>query len=328
MSKLAKLKGIGKITAQKLIEKGIDSPEKIAIMRPEELSEILGWTLYKAKECINDAKEKYLYTVLQPMSAEDIMAYYRENLQYIPTGSKALDDILGGGISTMAITGVTGRFGTGKTQLAHMLIVNCKRYLDRIAVFIETEPRTFQPDRILEIASNNGVDISLKDIIVFPHKIIYNTNRQFGAYEVVKHRLDKGEDIGLIVVDSFNARFREEYKGREMFTPRSAEMIRHLGYLAYLCSTYNLAVFLTCQVMGVPDSSGQLEVRKTYGIDYALVGGSALKHSITYWLAMSQVSRVDKTWKVALFDGPLPYNEAIIRIDEFGIRDVKGRRGV
>jgi len=328
IEELTKLKGIGKSTAQKLIEKGYDSPEKIAIMRPSELAELLGWTVYKAKECINDAKEKYLYDVLKPMTGQEIVEYYEKNRQLIPTGSKALDSILGGGVSTMAITGATGRFGTGKTQLAHVLIVNTKKYLGRKSVFIETEPHTFQPDRIKQIAENNNVDFDLSEVIVFPHKKIYNTNRQFGAYEIVKMYLDRGEDIGLIVVDSFNARFREEFKGREMLTPRSMEMTRHLGYLAYLCSKYNLAVFITCQVMGVPDSGGQLEAKKTYGIDYAMVGGTVLQHSITYWLAMSQVSRVDKTWKVALFDGPLPYAEAIIKIDEYGIRDIKSTRGV
>lgn len=41
----------------------------------------------------------------------------------ITTGSTVLDELLGGGIETMAITEAFGEFRTGKTQLAHTLCV-------------------------------------------------------------------------------------------------------------------------------------------------------------------------------------------------------------
>lgn len=41
----------------------------------------------------------------------------------ISTGSKAFDTLLGGGIESMSITEVFGEFRTGKTQIAHTLVV-------------------------------------------------------------------------------------------------------------------------------------------------------------------------------------------------------------
>src|SRR3989338_11089652 len=48
----------------------------------------------------------------------------REQVIRITTGSKAFDDLLGGGIETGAITEAYGAYGSGKTSLAHQLAVN------------------------------------------------------------------------------------------------------------------------------------------------------------------------------------------------------------
>ena len=50
----------------------------------------------------------------------------RQNLLRITTGSKKLDDMLAGGIESMAITEVFGEFRTGKTQLCHTLCVTAQ----------------------------------------------------------------------------------------------------------------------------------------------------------------------------------------------------------
>lgn len=47
----------------------------------------------------------------------------RKNIVRITTGSPQLDQCLGGGIESMAITEAFGEFRTGKTQLAHTLCV-------------------------------------------------------------------------------------------------------------------------------------------------------------------------------------------------------------
>jgi meiotic recombination protein DMC1 len=44
----------------------------------------------------------------------------------VSTGCKALDAMLGGGISTQSITEVYGEYRTGKTQLAHTLCISAR----------------------------------------------------------------------------------------------------------------------------------------------------------------------------------------------------------
>lgn len=50
----------------------------------------------------------------------------RSEIITVSTGSKALDQLLGGGIETGSITEIFGEFRTGKTQLCHTLAVMCQ----------------------------------------------------------------------------------------------------------------------------------------------------------------------------------------------------------
>lgn len=50
----------------------------------------------------------------------------RGDLIMITTGSKNLDELLGGGIETGAITELFGEFRTGKSQICHTLAVTCQ----------------------------------------------------------------------------------------------------------------------------------------------------------------------------------------------------------
>jgi meiotic recombination protein DMC1 len=50
----------------------------------------------------------------------------RERILRISTGSQNLDNLLQGGIESMAITEVFGEFRTGKTQISHTLCVTAQ----------------------------------------------------------------------------------------------------------------------------------------------------------------------------------------------------------
>ncbi len=55
-----------------------------------------------------------------------IQADLRQKVLSVSTGSKQLDNILGGGIRTMSITEVFGEFRCGKTQMAHTMCVTAQ----------------------------------------------------------------------------------------------------------------------------------------------------------------------------------------------------------
>jgi len=330
---LTDIKGIGPKTKEKLEKYDITTVEALALTSPEELKEILRISYKDSKEIIRHAKELALDTAMEIKTLQDMKDYREKVVQRISTGSTALDNILGGGIETDCITGLRGPFSTGKTQLCYQVAVNCIGDLKRLVAWIETEPGSFRPERILEIAKARGIAINMKeDFLVIPAKFITDVKKQMLAYERIKSEIDKGVDIGLIVVDSFNKKFREFFKKRESFHERSMEMARHLGFLSILASKYNIAILLTCQVMGIPDTEKVRHVQMTESSPQAVYGGSVLKHDMTVWISLKYISGSEKTgkkWSGTVIDSSyLPKETAIFTIDSTGIRDIKSSRGI
>ena len=66
---LCTVKGIGPKTAEKLIEKNITTVEQVAIMRSEELADVIGITNKAAKDIVNVAKNMALDTESNPVFA-------------------------------------------------------------------------------------------------------------------------------------------------------------------------------------------------------------------------------------------------------------------
>jgi len=319
---LSQVKGLGPKSIERLNEAKISKVSQVATMRPSKLADIINVTKKKAGEIVSRAKGLALDTAIQIMSGEQILQERMKRIKKIPTGSKRLDEILNGGVWTDAVTAFFGEFATGKTQIAHQLVVNCKKYLNRAAIYIATEPHSFVPERIKEIASAQGVNIDLdKDVFAVTSDVVNNPDMQKLAYEMIERKIDKGVDIGLICVDSFISLFRtdEQYQGRENFPERSQELGRHFGYLQRLADKYNIAVLLTFQVMGTPDAGGTLHNKMKYGISKALVGGHMAKHSATFWVALDQISAADK-WKD---DGPIERADCMFRITPRGIADAR-----
>lgn len=321
--------GIGPAKAQVLEEKGIKSLEELSVMDPEELKILMECSLAQAKKIIKSAKDLTQDTV-RLVTGEELQTERNNKVQYISTGSTSLDSLfLGGkGIPTDSIVAFYGQFGTGKTQLCNMLVVNMKRQYGRKSVWLETEPQTLSLERIQDIAKAHNVQFDLKDdILVIPAKFMQTPTHMFKAYEQIEEKIKQGMDIGLIVIDSFNSLFRSTYAGRETLGPRSAEQGRHIGYLQRLASLYNIAVVLTLQVMGIPDSGSQLGAIKKYGIPTPPAASHVLKHGVNYMIGLDQISSTDKTWKAIVADGPVPRNETVFVIDDSGVSEFAKRRG-
>jgi len=254
LSNLTEVPGIGPATAAKLEAKKINSADQLSIMDPEELKVILESSLVEAKKLIKGAKD-LTSNAVQIVSGEDLDKERKATIQKISTGSSDIDRIMDGGVPTDALTAFTGAFSTGKTQLCMELVVNMKKQFNRKSIWLETEPQTCILDRIQEIAKAQGTTVDLKnDLMVVSAKFIQTPTHLFKAYELVEEKIKSGMDVGLIVIDSFNGPFRSTFTGREMLPSRSAETGRHVGYLQKLASLYNIAIVLTLQVMGVPDS--------------------------------------------------------------------------
>jgi DNA repair protein RadA len=200
------LPGIGEKTLDKFMEAGYDNLMSIAAASAGELSAATGIGVETANKIIAAARQKLKMGF---ESAKDVLER-REKLGRITTCSNTLNELLGGGIETQAITEAHGAYGSGKSQLAHQLSVSVqlpreKGGLDGKVIFIDTE-QTFRPERIKQMAEGLGLepDKVLENIFVAK---AYNSDHQVILLEKAEEVIKK-ENVKLIVVDSLTSAFR------------------------------------------------------------------------------------------------------------------------
>ncbi len=304
------LPGIGPTTAEKLKTAGFESLDSVAVAVPSDLADATGMSLDAAKKAVDAAKQA---TTLEYSSASEVYER-RKVLGRITTSSANLDEILGGGVETNAITEVYGKFAAGKTQLGFQLCVNVqlprdKGGLEGNALFLDTEG-TFRPERIEAIAKAAGIDTkqALDNVSVVRAT---SSDQQILAAERADKML-KEKNIKLIVVDSLMSLFRSEYPGRGALGERQQKLNAHIHRLQHLADTYGLAVYITNQVMDNPAI--------LFGDPTTPVGGNIVAHAATTRLYMRK-SKEEKRI-VRLVDSPsMPEAEAVIKITPNGIRD-------
>ncbi len=304
------LPGIGPATAHKLIEAGFTSIEAIAVATPHEISQVTGIPLPTAQKIIQAARDAL---DIRFKTALDLKRE-RLNVKKITTGSKNLDQLLGGGVETRTITEFYGEFGSGKTQICHQLAVNVQLAEDKgglaaKAVYIDTEG-TFRWERIEQMARGVGLDPDEVMENIYWIRAI-NSHHQMAIVDQLFDML-KRENIKLVVVDSVTGHFRAEYPGRENLAMRQQLLNKHLHQLARLSEIYNVAVVITNQVMARPDMF--------YGDPTQAVGGHVLYHAPGVRVQLKK-SRGNK--RIArIVDAPhLPEGETVFVITEWGIRD-------
>ncbi len=304
------LPGVGSATAQKLIEAGYSSLEAIAVATPQELSDVTGLPIPTANKIIKAARELLGFRFKTALELKK----ERMNVKKITTGSKNLDELLGGGIETKNITEFYGEFGSGKTQLCHQLSVNVqlpedKGGLEAKAVYIDSEG-TFRWERIEAMARGVGLDPDKVMENIYWIRAV-NSHHQMAIVEEL-FDLVKRENIKLVVIDSLTSHFRAEFPGRENLAMRQQLLNKHLHQLMRLAEIFDIAVVITNQVMARPDVF--------YGDPTQAVGGHVLYHAPGIRVQLKK-SRGNK--RIArVVDAPhIPEGETIFVITEWGIRD-------
>jgi len=310
--KITDLPGIGPTSAKKLEDAGIFDLMGLAVMSPSELSELAGISESIARKAIQAARK------MMDLGFQDGLEYdkKRKEIFYITTGSKNVDELLGGrGIETKAITEVFGAYGSGKTQMALNLAVRVQLPLDKggaagKAVYIDTEG-TFRPERIKQIVGGLGASPEkvLKNIFVAR---AFNSDHQILLVDKVSEMIKNGEPIRLVVVDSLTAHFRAEFSGRGQLADRQQRLNRYLHNLMKLAEQHNLAIFVTNQVMANP--------AMMFGDPTTAIGGNIVGHASTYRLYLRRGKKGSRVAK--LIDSPnLPDNETVFFVTDKGLVD-------
>jgi len=205
---------------------------------------------------------------------------------------------------------------SGKSQLGFQLSVNVqlppeKGGLSANTLFIDTEA-TFRPERILQMSKALGLDPekTLKNIYVAR---AYNSDHEIFLVEKANEIIEE-KNIRLLVIDSLTSHFRADYVGRGELAPRQQKLNRLLHNLQRLADSYNLAVFVTNQVLANPAI--------LFGDPTMPIGGHVLAHQSTYRLYLRKSSGEKRIAR--MMDSPnLPPGECVFKITPEGIKDVK-----
>jgi len=317
---LEDLPGIGPAISQKLRELGFHTVESLATATAKEL-EPAGIGEKKALEVIQEARSSMALSFIRA----DELLKMRQTVLRLTTGSKTLDELMGGGLETQTITEFYGEYGSGKSQLCHQLCVNVQLPPERgglggAALYIDTE-NTFRTERIVQMAQHLALDPEevVKNIIFAE---AYTSDHQMflvdNADMVVKEN-----NIRLIIVDSLTSHFRSEYLGREMLAERQQKLNKHLHKLIRLARAFNAVAVVTNQVMAKPDVF--------FGDAVHPVGGHIVAHTSHTRVYLRKSARGPVRIARLVSSPYLPEGERVFKITGNGIEDMteedKPRRG-
>ncbi|MBR9692666.1 DNA repair and recombination protein RadA [Candidatus Woesearchaeota archaeon] len=304
---IMELPGVGAATAEKLISSGYDDLMSIGVATPGQLVAVSGVTESTARKIIKSARDSLDMGFI---SGTDVMAK-RDAVLKITTGVPAFDEMLGGGFETGCITECFGQYGSGKTQIAHVLAVNTLiAHPDSTIIYIDTE-NTFRPERITQFAKANKLD---PDETLAHIKVAkaYNTDHQMLLAEKVEELIKKGDDVKLVIVDSLTAHFRAEFVGRGTLAERQQKLNKHMHVLSKIADMYNLSVYVTNQVMSKPD--------QFFGDPTEAIGGHIVGHNSTFRIYLRRGKKGTRVAK--LIDAPnMPDAECVFNVVEGGLEE-------
>jgi DNA repair protein RadA len=287
----------------------------LVVRGPQNISEVTGISIEKAVDLCNKARMKLEEFEIIDKSFTTATELYKKrlNIERISTGSINLDELLGGGIETGAITEIYGEFGSGKTQICHTtaVLVQQKKEkggLDGGIIYVDTE-NTFRPERIVSISKSRNIDYSpvLENIIVA--KAFNSSHQELIIQEIGK--IIENNNIKLVIIDSAISHFRAEFLGRGTLSERQKKLNKLMHILMRIAETYNIAIIITNQIQSAPDM--------IFGDPYRPTGGNVMAHSSTYRIYLKKAG---KNRIARIVDSPYhPEIEALFSLSEEGISD-------
>jgi len=309
---LKNLPGVGPATANKLKASGFTTVEAIAVIPPKEIAKKTGIGFNTVLNIVKASREKL---GLDFITAEELWKK-RQNMLRCSMGSNNLNELMGGGIETQAMTELIGEYGVGKTQISLTLCVMVQRPVEQgglngNAVYVDTEG-TFIPERVFQIAESLGLD---------PHKTLgniflaraYNSSHQCLLTDHL-FKFCPENNVKLVVVDSMIGHFRGEYVGRENLSERQQKLNSQLHKLLRLTEAYNLAVVITNQVQANPTAF--------FGDPNRPAGGNVMAHASTHRVYLRKGGK--GTRLATVIDSPcLPENKTRFKITEKGVEDAE-----
>lgn len=274
---LSQLKGVGKVTVEKLAGYGVTNLYDLCIRGAREIEELTGADKNTASNWVLLAKAKLEENGLVRNSCMDALELleYQENIQKITLGVPEIDELLGGGMSPEALYEFYGEFGSGKTQFS---LTACANVLARggHVVWFDCED-TFKPQRLVDIIVNRGLRPNVEEAKELLKNITYRHTPNTEDYEKEEGRITSlltANPTDLIVVDGVVGQYAEEFIGRGTLSARQNKLRRVMTHLKNICYYFKCTVIFTNQVQTDPSIM--------FGDPIKPIGGNVVGHASTY----------------------------------------------
>ncbi|HNQ32626.1 MAG TPA: DNA repair and recombination protein RadB [Methanoculleus sp.] len=177
----------------------------------------------------------------------------------VSTGSRPLDDLLGGGLERRTITQIYGEPASGKSTFCLMAAVASLRAGNSV-IYIDTEG--FSVERFAQVAGGHAAEFADR-LYLFEPIDFAQQGAMIADTEALLRKKD-GAPVDLLVMDSMTALYRTELDlGREAVRRLSHHVIKLLG----LAKKYDIPVLITNQIYV------DVERDRVSGL-----GGTALEH--------------------------------------------------
>lgn len=317
---LEDLPGVGPTIAEKLREAGYMTVASIATAAPAELAEAAEIGESTAKKLGKAARE--MADIGGFKTGKDVMAR-RKEVRKLNFRVADLDELMGGGLETQAITEVYGEFGSGKSQIVHQMAVNVQLPeeeggLNGSCIYIDTE-NTFRPERIAQMVEGLGSEIGDVEEVLSNIHVAKATSSDHqmllvdAARELAASLRGTDKPVKLVIIDSLTSLFRAEYAGRGTLAGRQQKLNTHMHDLLKLVDEHNAVGLVTNQVMSNP---GVL-----FGDPTKPIGGNIVGHTATFRIYLRKGKGGKRVAK--LVDSPnLPEGEAPFSVETSGLKPV------
>ena len=264
---------------QKLKDIGISTIKELYMTNRKHLLSIKGFNENKIKKIFNEANKIEVYGLFEKGST--FMKARNDIIFRIPTNSKNLDEILGGGIESSSITEIIGEANTKKTDFVHILCANALKFNSKTKIMFIDFDKTFDLKKIIEYEKllNINININKKK---YENILLINDIKD---YEDFIKNLDKinqechNGQISLIIIESLVSIFEEYFKEKtkeimnnfqinelEFKYDIESKLGNVLVKLKNISFLYNVAIVITRKILSSAENKDPPALNRNFDI--------------------------------------------------------------